>query len=67
MPVYDFKCLNCEKEFEERVKGIDQCDEVKCPSCGSGSWQRLLSLFSGYKISGNNGASITPKKYRGGK
>lgn len=32
MPLYDFQCLSCEKEFEEMSK-IDERKEVKCPKC----------------------------------
>ena len=32
MPLYDFKCLECEFEFEEFAKIADR-EDVPCPSC----------------------------------
>ena len=32
MPILQYKCPECGKEFEELVKKFD--DEVKCPACG---------------------------------
>ena len=32
MPLLDYKCKKCGKEFEELVKTVDA--EVLCPACG---------------------------------
>lgn len=36
-----------------------------CPKC-RGEMERVLSIPGSYKIKGNNSASVTPKKFRGG-
>lgn len=46
MPLYDFKCTKCDKEFDQQVK-LDEADKVKC-SCG-GKAKRLISNPSHYK------------------
>jgi putative FmdB family regulatory protein len=43
MPLYEFRCRDCDSEFELLVRsGVDP----RCPSCGSGSLERLLSMFA---------------------
>lgn len=40
MPIYEYKCPKCGKDFEELVFG----DETPaCPECGAGNAERLLS------------------------
>ncbi|AWZ49697.1 FmdB family zinc ribbon protein [Hathewaya limosa] len=39
MPLIDFKCNDCEKEFFEIVKNSNE--EVKCPECNSVNVKRL--------------------------
>lgn len=45
MPIYEFKCKDCERKFEV-LTSIKQRDEVKCPGCQSPNLESLLSLFS---------------------
>jgi len=33
MPIYDFKCKNCDHRFES-FTSISRRDEVTCPKCG---------------------------------
>lgn len=41
MPLYDFKCLACEREFEVLCKIAEQKD-IKCEECG-GNTQVLIT------------------------
>lgn len=43
MPLYEYRCHRCGKEFEILQKP-DQ--KVCCPSCGGRSLKRLFSVFS---------------------
>ncbi len=44
MPMYDYRCNNCGKEYEELVWSSSTLDEeIKCPECGEQKSQRLLS------------------------
>jgi putative FmdB family regulatory protein len=42
MPIYEYKCDDCGKDFEELVFGPGA---VKCPACGSGKTAKKMSAF----------------------
>ncbi len=44
MPIFEYKCSECEDKFEELVSGSDP--KVACPKCGSEKVSRLLSVFA---------------------
>ena len=46
MPLYEYKCKECDEEFEALVSFKDADSGVKCPCCGSEKTDRLLSVFS---------------------
>lgn len=46
MPIYEFKCLDCNKYIEILVMNKDEEIELKCPDCGSGNLERILSSTS---------------------
>ncbi|GAX91302.1 FmdB family zinc ribbon protein [Effusibacillus lacus] len=41
MPNYDFRCLACSHEYEERV-AFSEREKVACPKCGSKEKQQLF-------------------------
>jgi putative FmdB family regulatory protein len=40
MPLYEYRCLDCEAEFEALVRGAAG---ASCPRCGGTSLEKLLS------------------------
>jgi putative FmdB family regulatory protein len=44
MPIYEYVCTRCEKEFEKLLWRSD--DPVECPACGAPEVKRRLSSFS---------------------
>lgn len=46
MPVYEYKCSECNNKFEVLHKSSTQANEVTCPSCNSGQIKKLFSSFS---------------------
>jgi putative FmdB family regulatory protein len=45
MPIYEFKCSGCGKEFEKLCFASDQ-EDAKCPACGSADTQKVFSVFA---------------------
>lgn len=45
MPLYEYHCESCERDFEKR-RAIREADApVECPECASSEVTRKLSLF----------------------
>lgn len=43
MPIFEFRCKRCEKEFEFFLMRKDE--EILCPFCGGEEVEKLISLF----------------------
>ncbi len=43
MPIYEFKCSECETFFEILVMKSDEEHEIKCTQCGSSAVERVVS------------------------
>lgn len=41
MPIYEYQCNRCDKEFEDIVSNAQ--DTPPCPSCGSADTRKLMS------------------------
>jgi putative FmdB family regulatory protein len=41
MPIYEYCCHDCGKEFEELV--FSERDPVRCPACGSERARKMIS------------------------
>jgi putative FmdB family regulatory protein len=63
MLLYDFRCDDCGRVFEELVESRD--DEVRCPACASASATRQLSGFSIGRSDGGT-SRVTSDAARGG-
>jgi putative FmdB family regulatory protein len=59
MPIFEFKCKNCQHVFEELVfSSNSSAEEIICPECGEKKADKLMSAFSssGTSSSGSGGA-----------
>ena len=54
MPIYEFKCTQCEEFFEVIVMGSGDDKEIDCPKCKSKEFQRVVSTTN-YAM-GNSGS-----------
>jgi putative FmdB family regulatory protein len=52
MPIYEFKCAKCGREFEELILGSKE--KPACPACGHKKCDKLLSSFR-FGASGRGG------------
>lgn len=46
MPLYEFVCTKCEKDFESLVRSSNWEGSVVCPHCGSKKLTKKLSVFA---------------------
>jgi putative FmdB family regulatory protein len=53
MPIYEFKCLRCNHQFEFLCFRTDE--KAECPACGSQETEKQLSTFS--SVSSGSGGS----------
>ncbi|OIO71765.1 MAG: hypothetical protein CO186_11255 [Zetaproteobacteria bacterium CG_4_9_14_3_um_filter_49_83] len=44
MPIYEFHCRQCERDFETLV--MRSQEKVSCPDCGSDQLQKLISAHA---------------------
>jgi putative FmdB family regulatory protein len=57
MPLYEYKCSDCDTKFEVLHKSSSQASEVTCPSCNSVKIKKLFSSFS---------SNVSSNSYSGG-
>ena len=57
MPIYEFKCIQCEKIFEILCFRGDDENNAVCPHCGSQKTKKLLSAFSAASSGSKSGLS----------
>ncbi len=58
MPIFEFKCGSCGKEFERLVFRSEE-DDVKCPECGSERTTRLPSVFAACSLGSRSHTSCS--------
>jgi putative FmdB family regulatory protein len=52
MPVFEYKCSDCNEKFEVLHKSTLEQTNVSCPNCNSSNHKKLFSAFSA-SVSGN--------------
>ncbi|MCG6908572.1 MAG: zinc ribbon domain-containing protein [Deltaproteobacteria bacterium] len=45
MPIYEYRCENCQHEFEKLMFQGDE-ERIRCPECGETKTTRVLSATS---------------------
>ena len=58
MPIYEYRCEDCQGEFELLVRGGEQ---PECESCGSPRLERLLSVPAAHTASSSLRVSDGPR------
>lgn len=46
MPIFEYRCNDCNKKFDILHKSSVKPEDIICPSCGSVSNKKLFSAFS---------------------
>lgn len=60
MPIYEYKCQACDRDFEHFAKSIQSREPVLCPHCKSKKVQKQLSVFAAHQNSGGGSAPAGP-------
>ena len=45
MPIYEYRCQQCGKQFEKLVRSSSDQNQVECPYCHSSQVQKAFSVF----------------------
>ncbi|MCF8262397.1 MAG: zinc ribbon domain-containing protein [Melioribacteraceae bacterium] len=60
MPIFEYKCQECDTKFDFLHKSVNNIQSVNCPSCNSENAKKLLSTFSSVgESSGDFGGSCS--------
>ncbi len=51
MPIYEYQCSDCAREFEELIRNDREERKLTCPKCGSAQISRKLSAFAAHAAS----------------
>ncbi len=46
MPIYEYKCDNCETKYDMFHKSTVRHEDIMCPKCGSDKQRKLFSAFA---------------------
>jgi len=60
MPIYDYKCSNCEHQIEV-IQKISDDPKTTCPKCNKESLSKLISAPS-FRLKGADGTKLTLKQ-----
>jgi putative FmdB family regulatory protein len=44
MPIFDYRCEECRTLYDVLHKGKEIIEDIRCPSCGSLHYTKLISL-----------------------
>lgn len=66
MPLYEFVCSHCSKEFELLVRSAAWKGEAACPRCGSKNLSKKLSVFASQTAGNSSGGESLPACHRAG-
>jgi putative FmdB family regulatory protein len=66
MPLYEYQCINCGKQFEKMVRFSEGVQNQACPACQSQDTRKKISMIAslGKNLNGtglSTGSSCTPR------
>jgi putative FmdB family regulatory protein len=66
MPLFEYRCGACGREFEKLVLSPSQAPEMACPACESREVERLFSTFGVGSGGGSASRGGAPVRFSGG-
>ena len=64
MPIYEFRCNQCKKEFSQLFLNIKEANKTRCKFCNSRDLTKLLSSFSLHQTEESRLATFDTSKKR---
>lgn len=61
MPIFEYHCPDCQKDFEELRSHSERDKPLPCPRCGSPRPQRKISLFASGGMALSGGSACVPR------
>jgi putative FmdB family regulatory protein len=65
MPIYEYRCNQCKKEFSRLFLNPKEISRVKCEVCNSSNLTKLISSFSVHQTEESRLANFDTSKPRG--
>lgn len=65
MPIYEYRCNRCKKEFSQLFLNTKEIDDPRCKFCNSRNVTKLLSSFSVHQTEESRLTSFDTSKPRG--
>ncbi|SLM28601.1 conserved hypothetical protein [Desulfamplus magnetovallimortis] len=63
MPIFEYQCEKCGKQFEKLIFAGDDKEKIVCPECGSREVRKMISACSFMGASIGTCASGSPKGF----
>lgn len=60
MPIYEYKCGNCEHELEV-IQKFSETPKRKCPECGKMRLKKIISKGASFRLNGPHWMRRTAK------
>ncbi|MBW1797278.1 MAG: zinc ribbon domain-containing protein [Deltaproteobacteria bacterium] len=64
MPIYEYQCQACERQFQSLVMKNEDDENLLCPECGSPNLKKLISRVAYHVSESDRLASYNPKTAR---
>ena len=65
MPIYEYQCYGCERQFQSLILGREEEKNLLCPNCGSSNLKRLISRVAYHVSESDRLANFDPKSRQG--
>jgi len=59
MPIYEYRCEECDADFELFIRSLSQPADPTCPKCGSHKVKKAISLFGVSKASSSSTLGVS--------
>jgi len=56
MPIYEYRCVNCDRSFEAFVRPTDE--SAQCPQCHGSKLTREMSTFAARASNGDSASAV---------